>query len=241
MIRCDRSVFTSVKQSYGGVLLAIRKDIKYSEISLISCSFKSICVKLSINDKDLIVVLSYIPLFYPSITADYHREFIECLSTSLGNYVSNIGFEDILILSDFNIPGYQWFNFSSAKAVGLHKNPEIRLASSIYSNLCFIYKLFQYNCFKNSSGNLLDLVFSNLPRVSVEISLKSLFECDSFHHPLDIVLPILTFNFLDENESILDFRNANYDFIIDQLIESKFFELEFNAETIYKKNFKYDF
>ena len=64
---------------------------------------------------------------------------------------------------------------------------------------------------RNISGNILDLVFSNFPKIEVLLSLDSLFECDSHHHTLEIVLPINKNIELASNEIIYDFKNKNYE------------------------------
>ena len=219
VIRCDRSVATSKKKSGGGVLLALQKNIKYSIIPMITNRFEYICVKLHLNGYDIIIVLVYVPPFSPEITATYHSELIDFLTDSLDNYVNTYGFDNIIILGDFNVPGYDWIKTSKySLPTGFHSNPEIRTSSIYYSNFCKIYGLFQYNFIKNISGNILDLVFSNFIDITVSTSVDALFDCDSHHKPLDICLPVSRPKNLNLSEFIFDYKNADFD-LINQVIQ----------------------
>ncbi|CAH1954683.1 unnamed protein product [Acanthoscelides obtectus] len=66
-----------------------------------------------------------------------------------------------------------------------------------------------YNTYINSSGNILDLIFSNSSDVSYEIADEAIFDCDSYHLPFKINIcpkidPLKICNY------IYDFKNADY-------------------------------
>lgn len=227
VLRCDRSVLTSEKCRGGGVLLAIRKYISFTVIPLVDESFECICVKLSFSKSNVIVVLTYIPPISSFVSSVNHYELINCITDSLINSVDNCGVDDkLLILGDFNVPGYDWVksdNFSMTH--GFHKDVEVRTAASYYSNLCSNYSLVQSNTLKNSSNNILDLVFSNISKISVVAALEAIFDCDEHHHALDIEIPNFGYSILDTIEYIYDFKNANFDAISKYIMDSPFFNL----------------
>lgn len=93
-------------------------------------------------------------------------------------------------MGDFIVPGYDWVKSDNFSVMyGFHDNIEVRTAVSYYSNLCSNYCLAQFNVLKNSSNNILDLVVSNISKISVVAALEAIFDCDELHHALDIVLP----------------------------------------------------
>lgn len=83
----------------------------------------------------------------------------------------------------------------------------------------------QSNTLKNSSNNILDLVFSNILKISVVAALEAIFDCDEHHHALDIEIPNFGYSILDTIEYIYDFKNANFDAISKYIMDSPFFNL----------------
>ena len=79
----------------------------------------------------------------------------------------------------------------------------------------------QLNSIYNSSGSLLDLIFTNKQSISVDVAPVSLVPCDSYH-------PALSFNYqvpvplimLDDSHSFHDFNNADFDSIAKALADN---------------------
>jgi hypothetical protein len=60
---------------------------------------------------------------------------------------------------------------------------------------CFsIHNLSQYNCIRNSYDNILDLVFTNLNLISVELCSSPLVIVDKPHPPLNIMYEFYKLN-----------------------------------------------
>ncbi|KAL4098047.1 hypothetical protein QTP88_022719 [Uroleucon formosanum] len=93
--------------------------------------------------------------------------------------------------------------------------------SSLIGDQFISMDFLQLNSIHNSSGSLLDLIFSDKKNISVEVAPVSLVPCDSYH-------PALSFNYqvpvplimLDDSHSFRDFNNADFDSIATALADN---------------------
>lgn len=214
--RCDRSIFSSTKQSGGGVLVAINKKFNSVLVPLRDNSIECVICQVRIKDTSFIVIGGYIP---PHSPASKYDDFINCITASCADSVNLSGTPNLLIIGDFNIPNFKWeSDEKSSFTSGYHLNPETRQAAWFLSNFCKNYNIFQFNTFPNNKGNYLDLVLSNFCKPSVSIAIDSIFECDSHHHPFEVTINIHAFSTLTPVErTILNFKNANYNIILQKL------------------------
>jgi hypothetical protein len=91
----------------------------------------------------------------------------------------------ILLLGDFNVPGYDWVTGHFHANTNYYK----KLRGEVFQNAACFYWLSQYNLTVQSK-NLLDLVFSNYTDIAVSNSYIDLVKPDTFHPSLVIDLSI---------------------------------------------------
>lgn len=241
IIRCDRSIFTSHKTGGGGVLLAIKKNIKYSIIESHDLSFEQISLKIFLGSTSLFLTLAYLP---PDTTSQKFYNFVDSLTTSILNFLSSDKLKhDILVLGDYNISGYEWLNLDSHSiSLGYNIKPEIRDAASFFTQLCESFHLHQINNVKNYYGNILDLVITNNSDITTHISKESIFKSDAAHSPIEVIIPYSEVHQITSNEQhYMDFKNANYSLINKALSKKKFiFETADNCDVNKLVNNLYD-
>lgn len=208
IIRCDRSLFSSDKKDGGGVLIALHKKFKFEKITTSNNSFELTFIKIFTNNSSFIIGVCYIPTGSKS---EYYSEFIECLQTSLCDYLVSENISKFCLLGDFNIPGYTWLNNSRySTAHGYHKDVNFREAAHIMSEWCKLYNMIQLNDLKNASDNILDLIFTNVYNSKSTLSDDFLIKCDEAHHPLSISFALSSINLCNCNDVILDYKHANF-------------------------------
>jgi len=215
--RGDRSLFTSDKTDGGGVIVLVKKTVKCFQIIPINNSYEQVIIKIQCGRDSLIVAVVYIP---PSSSVDTYSEYFLSLQDSLTNFSSVTTMDKVIVLGDFNVPGYEWDEDAKySRARGHHSSLEVRAAVDVLSSFCIDYNLFQKNIFKNKYGNILDLCLTNIKELKCKKSIKSIFECDRSHDPLDIELNINS-NLLNHNlkkSELFDFKRANVNEIIKSL------------------------
>ncbi|XP_062713513.1 uncharacterized protein LOC134290394 [Aedes albopictus] len=120
----------------------------------------------------------------------------------------------ILILGDYNLPRLKWCfddDINGYLTMNASSEPELILVDSM--STC---GLVQLNPFVNSSGNLLDLVFSNSPNdFEVLQPPHPILPSDDFHPPLVLQLDTRSSVFAqvvsDSHTPELDFKRCNFD------------------------------
>ena len=126
VFRADRTTFSSVKGSGGGVILAVSKK-KFNFIQLKGeNSIDQVFVKIWSNDFCMLVGLLYIPPLSPL------EKYI-----SAYELIQDLIFKNILIIGDFNLPGYLRYNSRSYSYMsGSNLNWVVRDAAQHVNNLC---------------------------------------------------------------------------------------------------------
>lgn len=208
VFRCDRSIFSSSKSNGGGVLIALKKNLKYTVIPIIDNSFEILLINVLNGNDSFIIGAVYVPPIY---SFDYYNNLLECIQSSISDASLNKQLCKLILLGDYNIPGYSWVqrcNYSSA--LGHHINHNIREAANLFSNWSYRYKMLQLNNFTNSYGNTLDLVFTDFYNANIDIYLDPIFECDAAHVPLVITIPVKQRLFVQSTETLFDFKRADF-------------------------------
>ena len=219
LYRCDRNVFNSVKKTGGGVLLAIRKSIISSELHLKSQSFEQVSVKMNFGDKNIFIGLIYFP---PNSVFAKYNDYINEIQDFILTSTLSTTFDDIIILGDFNLAGYEWNrNKNYSFSQGYNSSASIRESTELMSNFCEIYKIFQYNTFKNSYNSILDLVFSNISSLSLCKADDYFFDNTVFHCALSITFTVNLKKINNNNYEKLyyNFNEGDYQNINNKLIE----------------------
>ncbi|XP_060801905.1 uncharacterized protein LOC132902101 [Amyelois transitella] len=209
VFRKDRDLDRTSKQSGGGVLIAIKKNIPV--IRRINCESGLEDIWISITDgrgMPLNVGLVYLP---PDSSVSDYQTLLDKCSDNILNVFENEA--QTILLGDFNIPLLNWTldpTFPMSKRLQ-HSNPYDAKSSLLvdFLNLCNMY---QYNHVRNSNDRFLDLVIS-------DVTTLSLSECCPLstpdrHHPaidIEVALHLNKNNIKAKKEAVPNFRKCDYD------------------------------
>ncbi|KAG5889410.1 hypothetical protein JTB14_018284 [Gonioctena quinquepunctata] len=111
-----------------------------------------------------------------------------------------------LICGDYNVADAVWINDTLGVDVSNSNNPK---ASQLANTFGYLH-MYQCNFIMNSRNRLLDLVFSNIPKLSVSKAEDTLFRSSIHHEPIVIGCSGQMENSLSYSEYYYDFKNADY-------------------------------
>lgn len=117
---------------------------------------------------NFVIGAAYIP---PSESIEFYEAYVSCLQSTLGEFVNLSSKSNLLLMGDYNIPGFVWKktqNYSIAS--GYHNSPQVRSSAAVMSNFCRNYELLQLNDKKNCCGNILDIFMTDIVNIKLEIS-----------------------------------------------------------------------
>lgn len=187
VFRCDRCPANSQKLSGGGVLLAIRRELKPRILPNDSwISVEQVWVEIKLSDRSLFFCVFYLP---PDRVRD--STAIAVHTNSIATVRSKLKpLDEMVICGDFNLPGIKWqlsrfgFLYPDADHSTLSSNA-ITLLDSYSTNL-----LQQINHVENVNGRTLDLCFvSNVDSAPVIFEAAApLVKLVHYHPPLHLVL-----------------------------------------------------
>lgn len=161
----------------GGVVLAI--NIKYNCIRIPTESIAGIdfiFTLLNYNNCKLLLSCVYIPPNTHNYSHTAYCELVEKIISS--HFITNI-----LIIGDFNIPGFMWsINEPSANNI-------VNLVANSFINYLDLKEC--YNI-ANHRQDILDLIFSDsqINNISKSLSLTPIF--DAYHRSLELIYPLTT-------------------------------------------------
>lgn len=158
IFRTDRSLRSNSRIRGDGVAICINNTFLASEICIPFNNIEQLFVEVKLSrTSSLVQVACYIPPNSPSLMYLTFTQFIDFVLDKFNNKVK------ILIMGDFNLPDVNLFsNSAGLQFFGKHSES----ADIIFD--CFTINEFnQFNTHFNSSGSLLDLVFSNIPCLSL--------------------------------------------------------------------------
>lgn len=156
--------------------IAIRNDILCRKLPPSIFNFEHVFVKCTTNNVAFIVYSIYIP---PNSPIHMYEPFMSAVKIIISTHSDCV----FLFCGDFNLPNVRWSNdnyglsYTSVSGTRIHCVPEI------FAFLNF----FQLNSVPNSSGNILDLVFSNNPNTCISKSDTAVAPCDPYHPALDLI------------------------------------------------------
>jgi len=204
IFRCDRSIHSSNFSRGGGVLIAVRNNLRPQLIPTGVQNFEQLFVRISVtNELSALISVVYIP---PNANLSLYDTYTKSVDLTWESSNCDLG----LFCGDFNLPGTSW----SSTNQGLLFSGTINDKSSLIGDQFISMDFLQLNSIHNSSGSLLDLIFANKKSISVDVAPVSLVPCDSYH-------PALSFNYqvpvplimLDDSHSFRDFNNADFNSI----------------------------
>lgn len=174
VFRSDRATRTG-----GGALIAVNSSFRCVRRADLETEDESVWVDLCCIGGERVLLGAF--YLAPNIAP---VSFQTCLA-SIENVISSHPRHRIMILGDFNSPGIEWGDLSIS-----HYNTYVLQKASALLDFISFTGLEQCNHVVNSAGSLLDLCFSNIENISVNISPTGLVTPDNYHPPLSIVLPI---------------------------------------------------
>jgi hypothetical protein len=165
VFRRDRSASTISATLGGGVLIAVKNEIQCEEFKCaVLDPLEAICVKITLPTGCV-----YIYCLYIQPTADI--EIYRSHATAIETVKNMINKTDIFqIFGDFNFKGVDWLDnddgFDYIPVIGDSMSARSSIAREITTKLTE-FGLFQMSSFPNVSGNVLDLVYTTFPELSV--------------------------------------------------------------------------
>lgn len=219
IFRKDRSESNIEAERGGGVLIAVKDNIDCDVHSIPEMSeLESICVKFPLKRGNLLIYCLYIQ---PDASIDTYKQHVLAIKK-----LQITDHDSIVIAGDFNLPLIKWVqNDDSFDFVPIIGESESRdaLISKFVTKEMLEAGFFQMNYVKNASGNVLDLVYTNIPELTVvELTSKRLIPSglsDKAHNPLHISIECEP-TVMPSNDSLnlhYCFRKANFDHIREHL------------------------
>jgi hypothetical protein len=202
----------------GGVFIAVKNNFEVSPVQIDhddDSIFDVVACKIALPDRVLYLICFYIPP--RSIELQYMN-----LAESMAYVVGLMKPEDeIMMYGDANLDGVIWLPSELCEAAFDAAN--LNNLQSEFLTAVFSLGVYQLSNFENSSGNVLDLVFTSLDsNCVVEEAVMTLTNKTSIHHR------ILTLEYFYDDESLhetlsntktvsFDFENADYVRIVNEL------------------------
>lgn len=205
----------------GGVLIAVRSNIKCEPYSNnLMTDLEAICVRIPTPSGHIYIYCLYIQ---PTASIEIYRSHVEAIKQLVSDKSSS---DTLLVFGDFNFANaVSWIEndsgFDLVPAIGESQSNKSVIARETINSLTSC-DLLQISNYKNTSGNVLDTVFTNVPEISMvdfaEFPLLPPTKSDKFHVPIMCTLectPVV--NPSADTGSVFSFRKANFDEIRDHL------------------------
>jgi hypothetical protein len=119
--------------------------------------------------------------FSPDVKADIICEYFSHLENKFDTTHYRV-----ILLGDFNIPGFDWESGLPREHCKIYS--KLR-GDAIYTSTCFLGLGQRVDA--DYSGNMLDLVFSNITDLHINFSDIGIVKPDVYHPPLSIEMPLL--------------------------------------------------
>lgn len=206
----------------GGVLIAVRYNIHCEEFSTDEMSnLEAVCVRIPTARGYIYIYSLYIQ---PTASIEVYRLHIEAIISITVNLTA---FDTIVIMGDFNLGNStEWLEndsgFDFIPLIGESQSAKSVIAREVTTRLLDC-GLFQISNLENTSGNVLDLFYTNVPELAdvkrADILMLPSFKSDPHHVPTMCLIdcaPTIINN--TETQSIYCFKRANYDLIRDHLV-----------------------
>lgn len=208
----------------GGVLALCKRQLQMRPrpewwCDDLECIWFTIPSKSLGSSRDLHICLTYIP---PDRNLP---DRMQCFISNLSDITQNNSSDHFLLIGDFNLPCLNW---DSTEPLCIKKGSvELQNSASNLVNTTNFLGLMQYNNFKNTCGNVLDLVFSNLV-LDISKPNSSIVVEDRFHPAIEIDLKDIGLQHMQHTKSFkLCFRKGNYNAINDIIAD-------FDCSTLYE-------
>lgn len=224
IFRKDRINSTVEESRGGGVLIAVKNEIDCAEYHTTEMTgLEAICVKIPLQKGNMFIYCLYIQPSADMETYNAHTNAIRGLQ---------VGSNDILVVAgDFNLPNIKWVesddSYDLIPLIGESESMKSNISRHVTTAMTEL-GLSQLNEVPNSSGNVLDLIYTNVPELLVsELAFRRLIPsdlCDKAHNPLIITVDCnpSIFTSDEHTNAAYCFRKANFDQINEFLNEFNF-------------------
>lgn len=225
VFRKDRADSAIKERLGGGVLLAVRSEIKCEEYTNDDMKdIEAVCVRIPVASTFLYIFCLYIQCKGSIELYRMHLKAIESLRNN-----SNID-DTIIVLGDFNLSSaVSWesndlgFDFIPT----VHNSKSKTVAAKEVTSTLMNIGLFQMTDVENKFGNVLDLVYTDSPELIVvnkdDFFLLPPDKCDDAHVPLVCTIECCPTLLPSGNSSeIFCFKKANYEHIREHLLGMDF-------------------
>ncbi|CAH0727206.1 unnamed protein product, partial [Brenthis ino] len=222
VFRRDRETTNSSRQDGGGVLIAVSKRHKFYRVNSWETSNEDLWVNIILGTKTVSICGVYIP---PPLNYERIEDFMQNVEKIMNKQTL------MLIVGDFNLPSIKWNTEDECKN-NLIPN-DLNTISTLVSDFMSVSGLKQHNSISNSFGKTLDLVFSNVSDIRVEVSDFSVCKVDKYHPPLSVEISYddkLQLLLTPESTTRYNFMKADYGVIEEKLKNIIWTEL-FNTFT----------
>lgn len=237
VVRKDRELTAIGKSASkgGGVLIAVRSNITSSEYTNDKMiELEATCVKISMKSGCIYIYCLYIQ---PSASLEIYQAHVDAIEMLMGDMREG---DSLIAFGDFNLGDTTTWCASDTvldfvPVIGDSQSSKAIIAREITTRL-LNRGLFQMSNIPNASGNVLDLVYTLNPELTVveraDIRMLPAFKSDVNHKPLQCLFdcsPSVSSN--GTPESIFCFKRANYEEIREYL-ESLNLSTRFSNTTI---------
>ncbi len=243
VFRKDKSESNIQKKTGGGVLIGVKKnnslectEIKYDEIA----NLEAVCIKITRNNCNIYIYGVYVQYRMVDDTLTFYEEHLRSIEAL--NKMVDIK-DTIVICGDFNFGNrIKWIEndtgFDYIPVLGESSERKTEIARH-FTNAMMDNGFFQMSSFANSSGNVLDLIYTNSPELLVvsnaDNPLIPTHMSDACHVPIMCMIdftPEITpvgYQGTDINE-VYSFRKANYEDIRNHLSSTNSFDVLYDFE-----------
>lgn len=204
----------------GGVLIAVRSNIRSEEyMTDATMDLEAICVKITLSTGTMFIYALYIQ---PTASIDIYREHVNAIKSVQSTISSS---DNFIIFGDFNLNTVNWCEndggFDYVPLIGDSQSVKSIIAGEITSTM-LQNGFFQMTNLRNKSNNVLDLIFTNSPELTVvtkaDFRMIPEHKSDNAHVPIACtiecepgVIPS------SDSGSVFCFRRADYDAIGEHL------------------------
>lgn len=230
--RKDRAQSNITETRGGGVLIAVLNKIECEEIKTPEMlNLEAVCIKISLPKGFLFIYSAYIQPSSSSTVYDDHFTAIKSIQYSKS--------DQILITGDFNLATCKWQpNDDGFDYIPIIGESESRNATTArkFTSAMLENDLFQICNIPNKSNNVLDLIYTNIPEISLAEKADILLIPDSIsdkaHNQIMCTIECqpITFNSNSTGKPIFCFKKADYDAMNDSLNNIDFDELFNNCD-----------
>lgn len=205
--RCDRSLETSARARFGGVLISVSSHLSSDRILTPANNVEEVWSIVSFdNGRRLIIGVVYLP---PSSPVFKYEQHVSSLDFVLNKYPD----ASVCVVGDFNLPAASiTFSEDHFNYIDGRPSPAATLLIDAYN----FHSCKQLNRVLNHNNVILDLFFTNIPSINVAYSDLILTSVDSHHPPLVAIFNLKVGALLQPSSAwVYNFRNADYSGIND--------------------------